>query len=301
MTARPITVTTAIRDYLLACEVESKAPTTLRWYDYMLKPLADAYTALPLAAITPLLMRQLLVILKKQERSPQTYSNQVRVLKTFWAWATIEYNTENPMRNIKTPPIPRSVPDVISVAQLRKLLEVTDNSEMGIRDRAILYTLADTGLRSAGLLGLEVANLYLDRNFMLITEKGGHTRAVPISTRTIGHLMAWLKIHPKGATRVFCSLRTRDRGRPLTNSGLRLILRRLARKAGLDESIIHPHAFRHFAALAMRQRGADVGVVAQIVGHTDVATTVHIYGQFNPEQLVEMHQHFSPLNLLEIL
>lgn len=295
------TVAAAVRDYLLACEVESKAPTTLRWYEYMLKPLADSYAGLPLGAITPSLIRQLLVILKKLERSEQTYSNQIRVLKSFWNWAVVEYGTENPMRNIKTPPIPRTVPDVISVAQLKRLIEATDNSVMGLRDRAILYILADTGLRSAGLLGLEMIDLHLDRSFMLVTEKGKHTRAVPISTRTVGHLREWLKVHPKGAPNVFCSLRSRDRGHEMTNSGLRLILKRLAEKAKLDDASIHPHAFRHFAALAMRQRGADVGIVAQIVGHTDVATTVHTYGQFSAEQLVEMHQHFSPLNLLEIL
>jgi site-specific recombinase XerD len=82
---------------------------------------------------------------------------------------------------------------------------------------------------------------------------------------------------------------------------LRLLLEKLATKAGLPpDEPINPHAFRHFAALAMRANGADVGMVAQVLGHASVSTTIALYGQFDADKLAALHIKHSPLNTLGI-
>ncbi len=121
---------------------------------------------------------------------------------------------------------------------------------------------------------------------------------VPFTRHTALQLRAWLDVKPRGTDVVFCSLRGRDRGSPLTDSGLRLLLDRVAERAKVNGPH-HPHSFRHRMALEFRERGGDPGILAQILGHEDVSTTINIYGQYSNQVLIQIHQRFSFVGELE--
>lgn len=292
------TVGEAIQEYVLAMEIEGKSPATLRWYTAMLTPLLECYGPRLLEGVTSMLVRQYCAGLKARRWDDSTYSAHVRVAKQWSKWCSAEWRLPDPMANIKTPRVPHKLPDVISMAAARRLIDACDYTPLGRRNRAILYFLLDTGCRVSGLCGLRVDDLHIVERYALLREKGKKERYAPFSRATAGQLAAWEHARPRGARTAFCAMRERDRGAPLTENALRLMLQKLAQKAQVDGPV-NPHAFRHLAALTMRKNGADVGVVAQILGHADVRTTIAIYGQFTNEALVELHQRFSPIQGLE--
>jgi len=226
----------------------------------------------------------------------ETYRSYVRTLKQFMAWAWAEYGFEgnDPAVRIQLPPVRHKMPPAITAFDLKQMIRACDGTPMGRRNRAMLMFLADTGCRVGGLISLTRDRLNLEGRYAVVVEKGRKERAVPFSAATARVMRMWLETAPKGAEAVFCSLRERDYGKALSDSTPRKVMRELGEKAGVkDKSVLHPHAIRHAMALAFRARGGDPGVLAQIMGHEDVRTTIKRYGQYSVDQLVNFHAQVS--------
>jgi site-specific recombinase XerD len=104
-------------------------------------------------------------------------------------------------------------------------------------------------------------------------------------------LIQWLAVHDAQLATVFYNLRTR---RPLTSNGLLQLLRRLGKTAGVSGPV-NPHAFRHRFGIQFMLQGGDSGVLQQIMGHSDVETTINRYGRFDDKQLAAAHRRVKPL------
>ena len=186
----------------------------------------------------------------------------------------------------------------MEVGDLERLLTVCDESIMGLRDRAILMFLADTGCRAGGLVGLRDSELHLAARRALLTEKGDRDRHVYFLAQTAAAIQAWQRARPATAKATFCALNSRYYGRALTIEGLYLILKRLAARAGIVGRW-NPHSVRHMFALQNIEAGNDLLTVSQLLGHTDLRTTEH-YLKFTDGQRAARHDRYSPLNQLEI-
>ncbi len=125
-------------------------------------------------------------------------------------------------------------------------------------------------------------------------EKGDRLRSAPFTARTEAFLADWLAVRPSQATTVFCSLLPRSYARPLTVNGLKHILKRLKREAGVTGRA-NPHSFRHGFAREMLRKGASLPEVSQLMGHSNVNTTASFYAVFGGRELSERHERFSPL------
>jgi site-specific recombinase XerD len=110
-----------------------------------------------------------------------------------------------------------------------------------------------------------------------------------------------MEVRPPDAETVFCSLGSSSgsfwRGEPLSRSGLYVMLKALAKKAGVTGRF-NPHSFRHGFAHHALTHGAQMGVVAAILGHRDIAITHKFYGGMVGDDLVELHEAISPLAAL---
>jgi site-specific recombinase XerD len=296
-----ITIEGALHTFLKHHEANGASAATLHWYMYALARFAKRYGATPLEEITQAVLLDYVVDLRHHLLSDESKRGYIRATKDFWNWVCDYFEIDprdNPARKIKTPAPHKRLPEAIDLVDLLSMLRATDYSLMGKRDRALMYFLIDTGCRVSELLGLRDANLHLDLRYAKVTGKGSKERIVPFTRYTALKLRAWLSARPRGAEAVFCSLRERDMGRPLSDSGLRLILDRVAARAHVSGPH-HPHSFRHRMALEFRERGGDPGILAQILGHEDVSTTINIYGQYSQQVLIRLHQRFSFVGELE--
>jgi site-specific recombinase XerD len=312
----PPTVEIAMNEFLLACVADGLAHDSVKWYRSLLGAVLPALTGLPVDAVETSIIRQYVIDLRTrtvrypgQRRetvgpiSAETLRDHIVALRRFFNWCVIEYRLDplcNPMLRVRIPPKPRREPKAVDLDDLRKLIEACGDDPEGLRNRAILIFLADTGCRAGGLVSLKPDQLQLDRGRAIVHEKGDRARAVPFSVITAEIVKAWLAVRPAEAETVFCSLGANAQdyrhAQPMTVSGLNQMIKRLKKRAGVTGRC-NPHSFRHAFAREYLRNGGDLATLSQILGHSNVSVTMG-YAVFDDGGLKDQHERFGPLRNL---
>lgn len=228
----------------------------------------------------------------REPLSPITIADYIRTLHRFFSWCAREFDFDNPMVRISFPRRVISVtPKAASLFDVRKMLEYCDETPEGIRDRAVILTLIDTGCRAAGLCRLTVGDIdYVSRTIQLV-EKGERPRLVSFSHHTASALMEWDNLRAR-VKPFFYTFRHMSAFTPDT---LRHTLARIGERAGTIGHV-NPHSFRHAFAINYLKNGGDIATLSRLMGHKDVATTIEHYMHFSIKELSQRHEMFSPVN-----
>ena len=205
---------------------------------------------------------------------------------------------KDPAAALRTPRRGRHLPETLDEAQVNALLSVP-NAERpaGLRDRAVLELLYSTGMRVAECAGLDLEHLDLSGGSVRVFGKGRKERMGLVGKAARRALESWLKErsdllqkHRKaGEQAVFINLR--DGGRLTTRSVARMVRSR-AQFAGLPDSVT-PHTLRHSFATHLLDRGADLRVVQELLGHESLSTT-QIYTHVSIGRLKEVYKGAHP-------
>ena len=201
----------------------------------------------------------------------------------------------DPAKQVELPKTTLKLPDVLSVAEVRRLLDAPDAATpQGARDGAMLEVLYAAGLRVSELVGLKIQDVHLDAGFVRVMGKGSKERVVPIGRHAQERTLSYLQ-HARGrllAGRASPFRFVGRAGRPLTRQGFWKTLRRHARDAGLFKKVT-PHSLRHSFATHLLEGGADLRAVQTMLGHVDISTT-QVYTHVAAERLKELHRRFHP-------
>jgi integrase/recombinase XerD len=197
--------------------------------------------------------------------------------------------------------IPQGLPKALREAEVSALLgAVTGDDRVARRDRAILEVLYGTGVRISELVGLSLADLDLQSGMLRAFGKGSKERQVPLGRFARDALEEWLAPSGRGAVvprrwarrgdseAVFLNLR----GGRLTRQGAWGIVRRYGEAVGLRGKL-SPHVLRHSCATHMLDRGADIRVVQELLGHASIATT-QVYTKVSAERLRRVYEEAHP-------
>ncbi len=203
---------------------------------------------------------------------------------------------DDPTENIDSPKRSKTLPGVLSVAEIDAILKQPDTRKaLGVRDRAILEVLYATGVRVSELTNLKQSNLMFESDLILVFGKGSKERLVPIGSSAIN----WVRTYQRDArTHLAKGGRSQDvlflnfRGGKLSRAAIRDLVVKYARAAGIKKEI-HPHTFRHSFATHLLEGGADLRAVQEMLGHVDISTT-QIYTHIDREYLKEVHRTFHP-------
>lgn len=191
---------------------------------------------------------------------------------------------------------PSKVREALSPAALAAVLSAPDPSTLeGMRDRALLATLYDTGVRLSELVGLDVGDLVLSGPdpSALVTGKGNKQRAVALSDVTVGHLSQLVRVchgdDPDPASPVFC-VRRRGSWSRMSGGNVERIVRKHAAAAReacpeVPESV-YPHMFRRTRGTDLYRAGVPIELVSALLGHASVDTT-RVYAKASTEMLRE--------------
>lgn len=287
----------AVQKYRNARNGEIKN-STLEWYMSHLKTLVDVLGDLQVEDITSDDLRTWRAEqFSKSERytihpihthlegelSEFTKHGRFTAIRQFFKWLREEgYIVTDPTDRLKPPTLPKNTePKAIPEKDIIKLLETAGTP----RDLALLYILDETGARVGGIIGLRLRDISEDYHTLLVTEKGSKSRLVYLSDEGAEALKAWLAVRPDVPTnRVFVS----QRGEPMTKTGIYQLLRRLARKTGVER--FNPHSFRHAFAREMINSGASLESVSQMLGHSGIAITAQSYAIWTQEE-IRVKQH----------
>jgi integrase/recombinase XerD len=271
---------------------------TLKAYERDLSKFADICSVDPDKS-GPEDISNLLSELHKQGISAKSQSRMLSALRGFYNWMQEEQMIEgNPTLLFENPRQGRTLPVVLSEEEVQGILEAIPlNTTHGTRDRALLELLYACGLRVSEACNLKISMLRLDEGYIIVTGKGNKQRLVPLHKEAIKYLQLYLeferghqKQQPKHSDTVFLS----NRGAALSRQSIFLKIRHFAEQAGLRKKI-SPHTLRHSFATHLMERGADLRIVQQLLGHESITTT-EIYTHVSAAQLGAKIAEFHPLN-----
>ena len=197
-----------------------------------------------------------------------------------------------PADRIELAKVPERSLDLISTAELERLLKAPDGNDLkSLRDKAILLLLFSTGLRVS-----ELCSLTRDVNFQSgefsIRGKGSKVRVVFISDDAIKAINEYLKQRPDMDDALFVKVGDEkgDGKEGLARRSIERIVKHYAIKAGISKKVT-PHVMRHCFATDLLSNGADIRSVQMMLGHSNIATT-QIYTHVTDKQLREVHKKF---------
>lgn len=242
-------------------------------------------------------LKDFLVWINELGMLPPTQARVLSGLKAFFKYLLLDNQIKiDPSALIESPKTSRKLPDTLSILEINSLIESIDLSKAeGMRNKAMLEILYGCGLRVSELTSLKISNLFLDIDFIKILGKGDKERLVPIGSEAIKFLRIFIEeirlhiaVKPGKEDFVFLNMR----GNPISRVMVFLIIKDLAKKAGINKSI-SPHTFRHSFATHLIEGGADLRAVQEMLGHESITTT-EIYTHLDRDYLRDTIIQFHP-------
>jgi integrase/recombinase XerD len=275
------------------------SPRTQDAYQRDLQRFAEYAESRGVAAppdITARMLREYVYHLKDLGLSPASIRRNVSAVRTYFRFLTGDgLVVRDPSERLETPKRWRTLPEVLSVDEVQRLLaSPTLDDALVFRDRALLELAYGAGLRVSEWISLGVRDLLLDQGLVRVFGKGSKERMVPIGRSAIGAAAIYLReLRPrleKGEGKGVLFLNAR--GKPLTRMGAWKILRGHVERAGITKHV-SPHTLRHSFATHLLEGGADLRAVQEMLGHVDIATT-QIYTHVDREYLRQVHRSYHP-------
>lgn len=231
----------------------------------------------------------------RKGRSTKTVARRYAALRVFLKFLAAEgHDVGALLQQIERPKPERSLPKILSRAQVNQLIAAPNpKSRLFARDVAIIELLYASGLRASELCDLKVRDVNLQVDCVRVLGKGMKERIVPMGNaakEAIGRYLLECRplLEKKPTERMFLS-RT---GKPLDRIALWMLIEKYGRKSGLLKSI-SPHVLRHCFASHLLGGGADLRIVQELLGHSDIATT-QIYTHVDQARLKSIHEKYHP-------
>ncbi|PRR70501.1 tyrosine recombinase XerC [Neomoorella humiferrea] len=243
-------------------------------------------------------VRRFLGWLNQKGQAKSSMNRKLAALRSFYRFLLREGKVDkSPAALVTGPRREKLLPRFLSYAEIEKLLAIPVDTPLGLRDRAILETLYASGIRVSELVSLNIENLDLTAGYARVLGKGRRERIVPLGSHAVKALEDYLaRGRPSLAARrrppETQALYLNHHGGRLTARGVRERMEHYVARAALNGGI-SPHTLRHCFATHMLERGADLRVVQELLGHVNLSTT-QIYTHISQARLREIYQEAHP-------
>jgi integrase/recombinase XerD len=246
--------------------------------------------------VTSRTLRDFVYHLKDVGLAPASIRRNISAVRTYFRFLMGDgLVVRDPSERLETPKRWRTLPEVLSVDEITRLLAApTFDEPLAFRDRAMLELAYGAGLRVSEWISLSTRDVMLEEALVRVFGKGSKERLVPIGRSAIGAVALYVReLRPRlergeGKGMLFLNAR----GRPLTRMGAWKILRRYVDIAGITKHV-SPHTLRHSFATHLLEGGADLRAVQEMLGHADISTT-QIYTHVDREYLRKVHRQYHP-------
>jgi integrase/recombinase XerD len=220
-------------------------------------------------------------------------------LKRFFDYLIFEdLRISNPMELIESPKIGQKLPEVMSTAEIDRLIASIDLSHpQGERNRAIIETLYACGLRVSELTNLKLSDLFFEEGFIKVHGKGNKDRFIPINSSAVKYINLYIehfRSHQEAKPGETDILFLNRRGKRLTRAMVFTLVKQLAKLSNLTKNV-SPHTFRHSFATHLLENGADLRAIQQMLGHESIITT-EIYTHLDKTHLKNVIDNFHPMS-----
>lgn len=232
---------------------------------------------------------------KEYEKSSRTKAHYITVLNNFYDFLIKENITKtNPLANIKLPKIEKKLPDYLTIEEVNKLLDFPLNKAYDFRNKAMLELLYATGIRVSELINLRISDIDFTNDYIRIIGKGSKERIVPFNDISKKYLILYINdyrpILLKRKTNEFLFIN--NLSNQISRQGFFKILKEICFKQGINKNV-SPHTLRHSFATHLLNNGADLRIIQELLGHSDLSTT-QIYTEVLNEKLKKDYESSHP-------
>ena len=240
-------------------------------------------------------LEEFLAQLHDKDIKPRSVARIISGVKSYFGYLVLDHYIENdPSELLEAPKLGLKLPVVLSVQEIDAILAVIDVSTAeGARNYAIIETLYSCGLRVSEVTNLRFSDLFFDEGFIRVQGKGSKQRLVPISDTAVQKIKNYLHYRNQQVVKkghediVFLS----SRASAISRITVFYYIKQYAERAGIEKEI-SPHVFRHSFATHLLERGANIRVIQEMLGHEKITTTeiyTHIDRSFLRQEIIEHH------------
>ncbi len=239
--------------------------------------------------------------------STASHCRKLSSLKNFFTFLEekklIRYNFFD---STEFPKFKRTIPKILSEEQIKKIINLSynDSTDKGIRLSLMLEMLYATGIRISELVSLKVGDISDDYSFIIILNKGSKERIVPLISKVQNVLKKYLKILKDNKARSSKNylFPSNSKSGHITRIRFFQILQKIGSKALIDKELLSPHKVRHSFATHLLNRGVDLRLIQESLGHKDISTT-QIYTHIQTKKLrkILMEKHSLKRNMSKLI
>lgn len=260
-----------------------------RYLTYLEKNRIDIKTA------TKQQMKEYLTFLKQEKLESRSVAHNISVIRTFYKFLLIEKKIDKDISDVlELPKLKKSLPTVLSLEEVDKLLDISLNNDFDYRNKAMLELLYATGLRVSELVSLELNDIDLENCIVRTIGKGNKERIIPLGDYAMKYICTYVrKYRPsmmKNKTHNYIFVN--NHGNRITRQGFFKIIKQLASSKNI-KTPISPHTLRHSFATHLLEFGADLRSIQEMLGHSNISTT-QIYTHVSNEHIKENYNMSHP-------
>ena len=232
--------------------------------------------------------------LNSQNLKPQSIAHSITAIRNFHKYFVKTGDLKQDVsKNIDHPKLQKQLPTTLSVQDVDCLLNIETVTPFDYRNKAMLELLYGTGLRISELLSLTLNDVDLVNCTVRCMGKGRKERIVPINDFIIDSLSKYLEVRSQLEKKErHNQLFLNNHGKPITRQGFFKMLKKLLAEKGLNPNT-SPHTLRHSFATHLLENGADLRVIQEMLGHSDISTT-RIYTHISNQQVRNDYEKFHP-------
>lgn len=283
-----------ISDFLSYLEVEANySKNTINSYENDLNKFEEYYKNKDLLKITSKDIEKYIQTLS--DLAPTTVSHNISSLKTFYSYFLKQVRiSNNPTDGIKSPKLGIHLPTYLTINEVNKLLDIEVTDAFSSRNKAILELMYATGLRISEVISLEFKNIDYDECIIRVMGKGSKERIVPVNDYAIKYLKEYIDNYRPELVKneINNYIFLNNHGRMLTRQGIFKMIKNYAALKNIKKTI-GPHTLRHTFATHLLENGADLRVIQELLGHSDISTT-QIYTHLTKEALHNEYKKYFP-------
>ena len=254
----------------------------------------DKYINKNINSISDSDIKKYLKYLKDNKHNERSIARNTSTLRSFYKFLIIsKYVKTNPMDNITSIKLSKKLPDILTIDEINRILDIKITDNYSIRNKAMLELIYATGLRVSELVNLKTYDVDTTDNIVRTMGKGSKERIIPIGEYATDALNSYLSIRDTFLKKEINDyLFLNNHGKKMTRQGFYKIIKRLARENNIKKDI-SPHTLRHSFATHMINNGADLRTIQELLGHSDISTT-QIYTHVSTEKLKNTFEDYHP-------
>ena len=289
-----------LKIFLLSCKVNELSPRTIDDYGQKIGAFiafCNSQGAKEPTQITPNHVRVFLLVLRERIKASSVH-DYYGCINRFFNWLVSEGILDNsPLERMKPPRVPKQIIQPFSQDDIRRMLVVlSEDNFRGYRNRAIILTFLDTGLRLSELAAIQVNDIDFDNGIIKVMGKGRKERFVRVGKETQKALLRYLLMRKDGLSCLWAS----DHGEPIKARGIQSLIKRLGQRAGITDARCSAHTFRHSFAVSCLRNGMGEFNLQSLLGHTTLQMTRRYVQTFGVSDALSAHEKASPVDNLKL-